>query len=83
MNGAFNAVTPDQKTNAEFTKTLANVLKKPFWAPNVPGVIIKLIFGKMSEIVLKGNRVSSDKIIAAGYHFKFPELKTALADLFK
>lgn len=82
MNGAYNAIAPDHKTNAEFTKTLANVLKKPFSFPSVPGVMIKLIFGKMSEIVLKGNRVSADKIIASGYNFQFPDLKSALEDLY-
>jgi len=81
MNGAYNAVAPDHKTNKDFTETLARVLKKPFWFPNVPALLLKFTFGKMSEIFLKGSRVSSEKIIKAGYRFKFPTLEGALVDL--
>ncbi len=81
MNGAFNAVAPDHKTNKEFTRTLAQVLKKPFSFPSVPGITLKLIFGKMSEILLKGSRVSSKKLESTGYRFAFPSLEAALNDL--
>jgi uncharacterized protein len=82
MNGAYNAVAPDHKTDAEFTRTLARVLKKPFWLPNVPAILLKIIFGEMSVLLLNGNRVSDAKIIASGYKFKFPFLESALSDLF-
>jgi len=81
MTGAYNAVAPDYKTNRDFTKTLARVLKKPFWFPDIPALLLKLIFGKMSEILLNGSRVSSEKIIKAGYSFKFINLESALLDL--
>ncbi len=82
MNGAYNAVAPDHKTNRDFTEALARVLKKPFWFPNVPAFAMKLMFGKMAEMLLKGSRVSSDKIRTAGYGFLFPDLKSALNNLF-
>lgn len=81
MNGAYNAVAPEHKTNKDFTKTLARVLKKPYWFPNIPALLLKLIFGKKSEILLKGSRVSSEKITSAGYRFKFTNLESALLDL--
>jgi len=81
MNGAYNAVAPEHKTNKDFTKTLARVLKKPYWFPNIPALLLKLIFGKMSEILLEGSRVSSEKITSAGYRFKFTNLESALLDL--
>ena len=82
MNGAYNAAAPDHKTSSEFTQALAHVLKKPYWFPGIPSILLKLIFGKMSEIFLKGSRVSSQKIIKAGYQFKFPYLEEAFQDLF-
>lgn len=81
MNGAYNAVAPDQPTNKDFIQTLAHVLKKPFWAPAVPSLAINIIFGRMSSPLLEGSRVSSDKIIASGYNFLFPSLESALTDL--
>lgn len=83
MDGAYNAVAPDHKTNKEFTRTLARVLKKPFWFPNVPAITMKLMFGKMSEILLKGSRVSADKIKSTGYNFLFPDLENAMTHLIK
>lgn len=83
MDGVYNAVAPDHKTNKEFTRTLARVLKKPFWFPNVPAITMKLMFGKMSGILLKGSRISADKIKSAGYNFLFPDLENALTDLLK
>ncbi len=81
MNGVYNAVAPDHKTNRDFTETLAHVLRKPFWFPNIPAIVMKIIFGKMSAMLLKGSRVSSEKIKNAGYKFKFAKLEGALVNL--
>jgi uncharacterized protein len=81
MVGAYNATAPDFKTNKEFTEMLAHILNRPFWFPNVPVFLLKLMFGEMSDIILKGNHVSSDKIINAGFNFRFPVLEDALKNL--
>jgi len=81
MNGAYNAVAPDQISNMGFTRTLAGILNKPFWFPNIPAIVMKIIFGEMSDILLKGNRVSADKIQATGYKFLLPNLEGAFKEL--
>jgi uncharacterized protein len=83
MRGAYNAVAPDYTTNKDFTRILAHILNKPFWFPNIPAIFLKVLFGEMSAVILEGSRVSSDKIIAAGYKFLYPELRNALDDLFR
>ena len=82
LTGAYNAVAPQHKTNREFMRTLAVVLRKPFFFPKIPSFAINLLFGKMSAIILKGSRVSADKIVSAGYTFKFRDLDNALRNLF-
>jgi uncharacterized protein (TIGR01777 family) len=81
MLGAYNAVAPEFVTNKAFTRTLARVLRKPFWFPKVPAAALKILFGKMGNLVLEGSRVSADKIEAAGYTFRFPLHEMALKDL--
>lgn len=81
--GAFNATAPQHTTNENLTKLIAKVLKKPLFMPNVPGFILKLIFGELADALLEGSRASSEKIQKAGFQFKFPDLKMALEDLFK
>ena len=82
MRGAYNAVAPQHITNKEFVRTLAKVLEKPFWFPDIPSIALAIVFGKMSDTILKGSRVSSEKISKAGYKFIFPDLEGALKDLF-
>lgn len=81
MHGAYNAVAPEFVTNKVFMQTLARVLRKPFWLPKVPGAALKILFGKMGDLVLEGSRVSSDKIEAAGFEFRFPLHEMALREL--
>jgi uncharacterized protein len=81
MQGAYNAVAPDDKTNSEFVQLLAKVLKKPYWFPKVPSLILKLILGERASIVLKGNKVSGRKIINEGFNFKYSDLEAALRNL--
>ena len=81
MNGAYNAVAPDQISNMGFTRTLAGILNKPFWFPSIPAIVMKILFGQMSDILLKGNRVSADKIQATGYKFLLPNLEGAFKEL--
>ncbi len=81
MEGAYNAVSPHHVTNTDFNRTLAQVLDKPFWMPNVPTVVLKLMFGQMSQIFLNGSRISADKIQKAGFQFTYPNLEPALKNL--
>lgn len=83
MAGAYNAVSPNAVTNKEMTEAIAKVLDKPLWAPHVPGFVLRLILGKMSDLVLKGSKVSSEKIQSSNFDFQFLDLKEALEDLLK
>jgi len=81
MRGVYNAVAPEHITNKEFTRSLSKTLKKPFWFPNIPAVVIKLVFSEMSVMILNGSRVSCHKIREAGYDYLFPEIQGALENL--
>lgn len=83
INGPYNAVAPEHITNKEFARKVAKSLNRPFWFPNIPSIIIKLVFGEMSVMLLNGNRVSSEKIEATGYKFNFPNIESALKNLNK
>ncbi|MEA3460906.1 MAG: TIGR01777 family oxidoreductase [Bacteroidota bacterium] len=82
IDGAYNAVAPEQITNKEFTRNVAKALKKPFWTPNIPAFAMKLLFGEMAAMLLTGSRVASDKIRKTGFTFKFPDIDSALEDLY-
>ncbi|HEX2921320.1 MAG TPA: TIGR01777 family oxidoreductase [Bacteroidales bacterium] len=81
MNGPYNAVAPDHKTNKDIMKALAIALKKRLLFIKIPEFLFKTIFGEMSGILLNGSRVSSENIVNAGYRFKFADLESALEDI--
>ncbi len=83
MNGVYNAVSPGHVTQFEFMKTLARVIHKPFIHPPVPAIILKTMYGEMSDVILKGSRISPDKIVNTGFNFVYPHLEEALKDILK
>ncbi len=84
MTGVYNAVAPNPVTNYDLTKISAQVLKRPFWMPNVPDFALKLVFGEMASVVLGGNYVLNQRIMQeTDFDYKFVEVRKALADLLK
>ena len=79
--GAYNAVSPNICTNFDFSKTLSEILKKPFFLPNIPSICLKIIFGEMSSVLLYGSRISSEKLINTGFNFQYSKLYDALNNL--
>lgn len=81
--GVFNGVGPNPTTNKLLTKEIASVLKKPFFLPNVPQFMMKLILGEMSTLLFSSQQVSAKKIETTGFTFNFPDLTPALENLLK
>ena len=78
FSGAYNAVAPQHITNKELMKTLAKVYQRPFWFPKVPGFILKIMLGKMADILLKGSRVEPKKLMEKEFNYNIPEIGDAL-----
>ena len=83
LEGTFNAVAPNPVTNARLTKSIAKVLQKPLWLPNIPSFVLRLILGDMARLILEGQLVSSEKIEKHGFSFHYTQLENALQDLLK
>ncbi|MDP3353174.1 MAG: TIGR01777 family oxidoreductase [Flavobacteriaceae bacterium] len=81
MIGSYNAVAPQHITNKQLTNLLAYKLHKRIWLPKAPSFILKLLFGEMSSIILKGNRVSCEKLLSSKFTFKYPKIDEALDNL--
>ena len=82
ISGIFNAIAPESYSNKTFSKILAKAVKRPFLPVNVPGFLLKLVFGELAIILLEGSRLSSKKIEKNKYSFRFDSLEKALNNLF-
>ncbi len=83
LSGPVNLVSPNPVPNAEFAKTLAEVLARPAFF-SIPAFAVKLAFGEMGEEILLGSqRVDPAKLVASGYVFQQPDLRRALEEILK
>ena len=82
LSGIYNMAAPNPVINKQLAKAVAQQLHKPFWAPNVPVFVLKLVMGEMSLAVLESARTSSKKIEDAGFKFDYPELSDALKEIY-
>jgi hypothetical protein len=80
VSGALNGSAPQPVTNVEFTRELGRALHRPAVIP-VPEIALKLLFGEMSQMLLGSQRVIPEAASRAGFSFRFPEIRGALADL--
>ena len=78
LAGPVNAVAPNPVTNAEFTATLARVLRRVA-VVHVPAFAPRLVLGEFAdEMLFTSMRVHPARLLATGYRFRFPELEPAL-----
>jgi len=78
LTGVYNAVAPNPETNQTLSKQIAKTLNMPFFLPNVPRFVLKLVLGEMHILLFESQRVSSKKIEDTGFDFKYYNLKNAI-----
>lgn len=82
ISGPVNLTAPAPVTNAEFTKVLAAVLRRPALVP-VPSFGPKLLLGAelAQNLLFDGQRVLPKVLESGRYAFRHPDLETALRAL--
>lgn len=81
LQGVYNAVAPQPHRNKTFTVGMGKALQKPFLLLAAPAFLLRPALGEMADTILSGSKVSADKILRAGFEFKYPDLQGALRDL--
>ncbi|WP_404358075.1 TIGR01777 family oxidoreductase [Cytobacillus firmus] len=82
LQGPVNFTSPNPLTMKEFGKILGEVLNRPHWLP-APGFALKIALGEMSTLVLEGQKVLPEKLQALGYDFLYPDLRSALRNIYQ
>jgi uncharacterized protein len=82
LSGPVNAVAPEPVRNADYTRTLAGVLRRPAALP-VPGFGPRLLLGSEGarELAEASQHIRPERLIQAGHRFRQPELDGALRHL--
>ena len=78
VSGPVNVVAPNPVRNEEFTRLLAAMLHRPAIFP-APAFVLRLAMGEMADaVLLSSDRVKPERMLAAGYKFRFEILEPAL-----
>lgn len=80
--GPFNLIAPMPTSNAEFMKTIAKVLKRPYWF-HLPSFLLRIPLGEMSVLLTEGSFSEPKHLLELGYKFQFPTLEMAVENIFK
>jgi NAD dependent epimerase/dehydratase family enzyme len=83
IEGALNICSPEPVTNAGLMRALRKMLHRPFGFP-APAFGIKIgaaILGIEPDLILKSLSVYPQKLIDAGYKFKYPKIESALEEI--
>lgn len=78
--GIYNVVGPEQLTNAQFSRTLAQVLNRPMLL-SVPKFALDFLMGEQSILLWGGQNMAPERLLLDGYAFQFPTAKAALENL--
>ncbi len=81
-SGVYNFSAPDPVTNDKLGKTIARVMRRPYYFP-VPAIAMKTVLGELSTLVLEGQRAVPARLQELGYIFRFPTMEGALIDLLR
>ncbi len=81
ISGALNATAPKPVTNEDFTVAFAKAVKRPAFLP-VPAAALILIFGEGATVLLDGQRVVPHKAEINKFTFQYPDIDTALKQIF-
>ena len=83
FQGIYNAVAPENISDEKLTKTIAKILKKPLFMPNIPKFFMKLILGEMHQLLFTNKKIKPQRALNQGFVFKFPDIESALKDILK
>ena len=83
IKGPLNVTAPSPVTNREFTQALAHALHRPALAP-APAFAMRLLLGEMADaMILDGRRVLPAKAEMNGFEFRYPDLDSALRQIYQ
>jgi hypothetical protein len=82
IHGPVNLCAPHQTSNADFTRALAQTLRRPALFP-VPGIILFLVFGELARMLLKSPRVKPQVLLDNRFTFHYPEIEQAVQNIVK
>ena len=78
--GVYNLISPQPVSNADFMRTIAKILHRPYWF-HIPAFLLGIPLGEMSVLLTEGRYARPKRLIELGFEFRFGNLEHAMEDL--
>ncbi len=79
LSGPVNLVAPEPVTNAELTRAIGSVVRRPTVMP-IPLVMMRLLYGEIGEMLAATSaRVVPRRLLDAGFTYSVTDIREALA----
>jgi uncharacterized protein len=78
MTGTYNATAPNPVRMADFCQQLGTAMQRPSWLP-VPAFALEVLLGDGAQVVLEGQEVRPQRVLAAGFEYQYPDVPEAIA----
>lgn len=82
VDGPLNGTAPKPVTNKEFSSAIGRALKRPAFMP-VPVPALRLLKGKIADMLATGQNVPPQKALALGFEFRYPTIDEALGAIYR
>jgi uncharacterized protein len=82
LAGPVNAASPFPIRNRDFTRILADTVRRPALLV-APSFFLKPLLGDQASLVFDSQRVLPKRALATGFQFRFPHLEDALVSLLR
>lgn len=77
LTGPINMTAPEPVANARFSRQLAGAMSRPACLP-MPSFVTTLVFGELSELLLKGQNVIPKVLSGEGFSWVYSDSREAL-----
>lgn len=81
LEGPVNISSPNPLINKDFMQAVARSIGKRAWMP-APAAVLRATLGEMADyLLLSSQRVVPNKLLGAGFKFRYPDLGEALRSI--
>jgi NAD dependent epimerase/dehydratase family enzyme len=78
--GGWNFTAPLIVSQREFSRIAAGIAHRPGIMPT-PGWPMRLLLGEQADLLLEGQAVAPQRLLASGFAFRYPAMPAALASV--
>ena len=80
IEGSINITSPNPEKQKDFSRTLGEIMKRPYFLIT-PSILLKPILGEFTSEISDSRKIYPQLLLESGYKFKYEKLQKALKNI--